>query len=109
MMSGAPAFWMVIVTRPGFSDAARTVVIETPEADLDVPVSLELGVLSAQVSVTASRSEREVKQIPLHVETLSEAAIQQSNPLSTGDALASVVNVTPVGNGPFGVRPRLAS
>jgi len=103
----AAGTYLVIVTRPGFSDAARTVVIETAEAVVDLPVSLELGVLSAQVSVTASRSEREVKQIPLHVETLSEAAVQQSNTLSTGDALASVVNVTPVGNGPFGIRPRL--
>ena len=35
------------------------------------------------------------------------AAIEQANPLSTGDALATSANITPVGNGPFGVRPRL--
>lgn len=99
--------YLVIVTRAGFSEAARTVVVEQAEADVELPFTLELGVLSAEVSVTASRSEREVRQIPLHVETLSEAAIQQSNPLSTGDALTAAVNVTPVGNGPFGVRPRL--
>jgi len=103
----AAGTYLVIVTRAGFSEAARTVVVEQLEADLDLPFSLELGVLSAEVSVTASRAEREVRLIPLHVETLSEAAIQQSNALSTGDALASAVNVTPVGNGPFGVRPRL--
>ena len=34
-------------------------------------------------------------------------AIRQTNTLSTGDALTSVANITPVGNGPFGVRPRL--
>ena len=99
--------YLLIVTRPGFSEAARTVVIETADADVEVPVALALGVLTAEISVTASRAEREVRQIPLHVEILSEAAIQQSNPLSTGDALASMVNITPVGNGPFGVRPRL--
>jgi len=99
--------YLVIVTRAGFSEAARTVVVEQAEADVEVPFTLELGVLSAEVSVTASRAEREVRQIPLHVETISEAAIQQSNPLSTGDALTAAVNVTPVGNGPFGVRPRL--
>ena len=105
----APALgsYLLIVTRAGFSEAARTVAIDRPEADLDLPFSLAIGVLSAEVSVTASRSEREVRQIPLHVETISEAAIQQLNPLSTGEALASAVNVTPVGNGPFGVRPRL--
>ncbi|MEO6223396.1 MAG: TonB-dependent receptor, partial [Vicinamibacterales bacterium] len=41
------------------------------------------------------------------VETLSGAAVAQANSLSTGDALASVANITPVGSGPFGVRPRL--
>ena len=99
--------YLVIVTRPGFSDAARTVVVEQTSAALDVPVSLELGVMSAEVSVTASRSEREVRQIPLHVETRSRAAVEQSNPLSTGDVLTAAVNVNPVGNGPFNVRPRL--
>ena len=99
--------YLVIVTRGGFSQAARTVVVASADAELDVPVSLELGVLSAEVSVTANRGEREVRQIPLHVETMSRAAVEQSNPLSTGDVLTNAVNLTPVGNGPFGVRPRL--
>lgn len=99
--------YLVIVMRGGFSQAARTVVVASTDAELDVPVSLELGVLSAEVSVTANRGEREVRQIPLHVETMSRAAVEQGNPLSTGDVLTNAVNLTPVGNGPFGVRPRL--
>lgn len=99
--------YLVIVTRSGFSVAARTVVLPASDTTLDLPFVLELGVLSAEVSVTASRAEREVRQIPLHVETISDAAIGQINPLSTGDALATAINVTPVGSGPFGVRPRL--
>jgi hemoglobin/transferrin/lactoferrin receptor protein len=99
--------YLVIVTRQGFSEAARTVVIESADASIDVPVQLDLGVLSAQVSVTAARSERETRQIPLHVETIARGSIEQANTLSTGDALSSVANITPVGNGPFGVRPRL--
>jgi hemoglobin/transferrin/lactoferrin receptor protein len=99
--------YLVIVTRPGFSEAARTIVIETAEATVDVPVQLELGGFNAQVSVTAARSERETRQIPLHVETITRASMDQDNTLSTGDALTTVANITPVGNGPFGVRPRL--
>ena len=99
--------YLLIVSRAGFSEAARTVAIDRADASVDVPVSLELGVMTAQVSVTASRSAREVRQIPLHVDTLTDGAIQQQNPLSTGDALTAAVNITPVGNGPFGVRPRL--
>jgi hemoglobin/transferrin/lactoferrin receptor protein len=99
--------YLLIVSRDGFAQVARTVIVERPEVAMDLPISLELGVMTTEVSVTASRSEREVRQIPLHVETMSRAAVEQSNPLSTGDVLTSAVNVTPVGNGPFGVRPRL--
>jgi outer membrane receptor protein involved in Fe transport len=99
--------YLVIVRRPGFSEAARTIVIENADASVDVPVQLELGVFKADVSVTAARAERETRQIPLHVETITRASIEQANTLSTGDALSSVANITPVGNGPFGVRPRL--
>ena len=72
-----------------------------------MPLSLEVGSLATAVVVTASRAERETKQIPLHVETITKAAVEQTNPLSTGDALTMAANITPVGNGPFGVRPRL--
>jgi outer membrane receptor protein involved in Fe transport len=99
--------YLVIVTRPGFSQAARTVAIENADAVIEMPVQLDLGVFSAEVSVTAARSERETRRIPLHVETVTKASIDQANTLSTGEALSSVANITPVGNGPFGVRPRL--
>ena len=99
--------YLVIVTRPGFSEAARTVVVESAEQRIDLPIQLELGALNADVSVTAARAERETRQIPLHVETMTKQAIEQTNPLSTGDALAMAANINPVGNGPFGVRPRL--
>jgi len=102
-----PGTYLVIVTRPGFSEAARTVVIVSDSDMVDVPVQLELGGLSAEVSITATRAERETRQIPLHVETITRSAVEQSNALSTGDALTFAANITPVGNGPFGVRPRL--
>ena len=99
--------YLIVVTRSGFSEVARTVVISGEQETLDVPIQLELGGLSAEVSVTAARAQRENRQIPLHVETMVKEAIEQTNPLSTGDALTAAANITPVGNGPFGVRPRL--
>ncbi len=101
-----PGTYLLIVTRVGFSEAARTVLVTRADEAVDVPVSLLLG-LTAEVSVTAARAERESRQIPLHVETMSREAVEQANPLSTGDALAAAANITAVGNGPFGVRPRL--
>jgi outer membrane receptor protein involved in Fe transport len=99
--------YLVIAARAGFSEGARTVVVERAEVAVDAPLSLELGAFTAQVSVTASRAEREVRQIPLHVETITDGAIAQQNPLSTGEVLTNAANITPVGSGPFGVRPRL--
>ena len=99
--------YLIIVTRPGFAEAARTVRIQRADQELHVPVQLAIGVLNADVTVTASRGEREIREIPLHVETRSGDVLGQTNPLSTGDAVAGFVNITPVGNGPFGVRPRL--
>lgn len=99
--------YLLIVTLPGFSEAARTVVVDDSATALDVSVQLEVGVVSTEVSVTANRAERETRGIPLHVEGISRAAVEQANTLSTGDALATVANITPVGNGPFGIRPRL--
>ncbi|MEQ1912614.1 MAG: TonB-dependent receptor plug domain-containing protein, partial [Vicinamibacterales bacterium] len=99
--------YLVIVRRSGFSEAARTVSVESADAALAIDVQLEVGVISAQVSVTANRAEREARTIPLHVDSISRPAIEQANTLSTGDALAELANITPVGNGPFGVRPRL--
>lgn len=102
-----PGAYLIIVARAGFAEAARTAIVDQATSEFDVPLSLELGGMSTEVSVTASRGEREVRQIPLHVETMSRTGVEQTNPLSTGDVLANAVNVTPVGNGPFGVRPRL--
>ena len=103
----ATGAYLVIVTRPGFSEAARTVVVSRADESIDLPVALDLGSLNAEVSVTATRAERETRQIPLHVETITRAAVEQSNATSAGEALAATANITPVGNGPFGVRPRL--
>ncbi len=103
----AAGTYLIIFTRSGFAEAARTLTIVDRDETLDVPVRLVIGALNADVSVTAARGEREIRGIPLHVETWTGEALAQSNPLSTGDALTRAVNVTPVGNGPFGVRPRL--
>jgi outer membrane receptor protein involved in Fe transport len=99
--------YLLIITCDGFSEIARTIAIVDAGATLDLPMRLEVAGLSAQVTVTATRAERETRQIPLHVESVSRAAIEQANTLSTGDALTVTANLTPVGNGPFGVRPRL--
>jgi outer membrane receptor protein involved in Fe transport len=97
--------YLLVVTRAGFSEAARTLPLEAAET-VDAPVTLEIG-FTAAVTVTAARSERELRQVPLHIDTITASAVEQMNTLSTGDAIAATSNVTPVGGGPVGVRPRL--
>jgi len=99
--------YLVSVTREGFSEAARTVVVESADQSLEVPLTLEVGAVTSAIVVTAARAERDTRQIPLHVDTLTKAAVERTNQTSTGDALTMAANITPVGNGPFGVRPRL--
>ena len=99
--------YLVTFTRYGFSEAARTIIISEADTTLDLSTQLDIGKTNVEVSVTAARAERENRLIPLHVDSISAAGIQQSNSLSTGDALSGTANITPVGNGPFGVRPRL--
>ena len=99
--------FLLVVTRDGFAEAARTIVVNAPDQMISLPVRLEVGSVSAQVTVTPSRSAREARQIPLNVDSLSGQQIAESNPVSTGQAITAAANVTPVGDGPFGVRPRL--
>lgn len=99
--------YLLIVARQGFAEAARTVAVASADEKIDLKIELAVGALTTDVSVTASRGDRETKQIPLHVETMTGEAIAAANPLSTGDALTSAANINPVGSGPFLVRPRL--
>jgi outer membrane receptor protein involved in Fe transport len=99
--------FLVVVRRQGFSEDAKTVLLESADATVELTFRLDVGALQSEVSVAAARGERETRRLPLHVETETGEAIARSNPLSTGSAIVSLANVTPVGDGPFGVRPRL--
>ena len=91
----------------GFSDASRTVVIADDEQTLAQDFELELGSVREDVTVSAARGERDAEVIPLRADTLNAEAIREMAALSSGDALIAVPGVTPVGAGPFQVRPRL--
>jgi outer membrane receptor protein involved in Fe transport len=107
-VSGLPAGeYFVVVRRVGFTEATRRIAVATQEQTIDLPVQLAVKDLNVELNVTAARAERDRRDLPLHVETIDDRTILQSNPLSTGDVLAAVPNITGVGGGPFGVRPRL--
>jgi hemoglobin/transferrin/lactoferrin receptor protein len=91
----------------GFSQEARTVSLASPEESLDVSFSLSVGGLTADVMVTATRSARDTLDVPMRAETIGSRDIRERAPASTGSAMVAVPGITPVGDGPFEVRPRL--
>jgi outer membrane receptor protein involved in Fe transport len=102
-----PGVYRVAAGLPGFSDASRTVVMHDGNLTLTADFSLELGTIRAEVTVSAARGERDTRVVPLRVDTLDGDAIRRLAMPSTGDALVSAPGVTPVGSGPFQIRPRL--
>ena len=100
--------YLVSVTREGFSEAAQTVIIESAEAALDVPLTLDVGTVTSAVVVTAvARRARDESRSRCTSTPSRKRPSSRPTTLSTGDALTMAANITPVGNGPFGVRPRL--
>src|SRR5262245_36207401 len=91
----------------GFSQDARTVSLASSEESLEVSFALPVGGLTADVMVTATRSARDTLDIPLRAETIGPAQLRERTPTSTGDAMVEVPGITPVGDGPFQMRPRL--
>ena len=103
----AVGIYRISAALQGFSQDARTVTVASDTDSLQVNFTLSVGNLTTAVMVTATRSARDVLDVPLRAESLGEAMLQQANPTSTGEALVMAPGITPVANGPFQVRPRL--
>ncbi|MGH8597917.1 MAG: TonB-dependent receptor [Gammaproteobacteria bacterium] len=99
--------YRITVEHEGFSTAARVATIATGSEKAIADFTLEIGDIAEQVSVTATRGEREALEIPVRTETISREEILRQNVTTTQDTLTNVPNVTTVGNGPFQMRPRL--
>lgn len=99
--------YRVIASRTGFSDASRTVVVESDSQKTTVDFDMEIGNLRAEVTVSAARGERDPAVVPLRTDTITADVMHEQAPVSTGDALVAAPGVTPVGSGPFQVRPKL--
>ena len=99
--------YLVTVESPGFSRDSRTVVIDEAGVPAEVTFALVPGRVEMGVTVTAARHERDMAAVPLRTDTFGRDRLDQTSPLSVGDALIRAPGVTPVGSGPMQVRPRL--
>lgn len=103
----ANGIYRVIVHAPGFSQVARNVTLTAAAPSVEMNVELAVGTLESEVTVTASRSARDALLVPLRAETLGAAEMAAANPASSGELMIEATGVTPVGSGPFQMRPRL--
>ena len=99
--------YRVLASSVGFSEASRSVIIESEDSAVTADFSLELGAVKAEVTVSADRGARDLQTVPLRADTLNAGALREQSPTSSGEAMASAPGVTLVGSGPFQIRPRL--
>ncbi|MBI4469158.1 MAG: TonB-dependent receptor [Acidobacteria bacterium] len=95
------------IRKETFSEAARNIEIALPDEHQDISFELNPGMITEQVTVTATRGERDVLEVPGRTESLNETILTRINPATTADALANVPNLEPVNSGPYLTRPRL--
>jgi outer membrane receptor protein involved in Fe transport len=103
----APGRYLVTAEAVGFARDTKAVTVVEGKATPPVSFTLLPGNVELDVTVTAARGERSSQEVPLRTDTLGRERLQSASPLSTGDALVMAPGVTPVGNGPMQVRPRL--
>jgi len=99
--------YRLIAHMPGFSQVARRTTLAADTSNAEINFVLTVGNLQSEVTVTASRSSRDTLVVPLRVESLGEETMAATNPASSGELMTEATGVTPVGSGPFQMRPRL--
>ena len=99
--------YRVAASLAGFSESSRTVVLQSGDVTITVDFALDLGAIRADVTVAAARGERDTGVVPLRVDAIGGDLIDSLAARSTGDVVLQAPGVTPVGSGPFQVRPRL--
>lgn len=99
--------YRLTVEKSGFSSVTRSFTLISSGERIEANVELLPGSITEVVSVTAIRGEREIQDVPVRAETITGDFVLKQNVAGTQDALTNVSNITPVGNGPFQMRPRL--
>jgi hemoglobin/transferrin/lactoferrin receptor protein len=95
------------VEKKGFSAVTRSFTLISSNERIEANIELLPGSITEVVSVTATRGEREIQDVTVRAETITAEAILRENVTTTQDVLSKAPNITPVGNGPFQMRPRL--
>ena len=103
----AAGMYRVIAHSNGFSEGSRNITLASDSEAATVDFTLTVGSLQSEVTVTASRNARDSLLVPLRAESLGAETIAATNPASSGELMIEATGITPVGSGPFQMRPRL--
>lgn len=103
----APGTYFMLVRNPGFSNNARTVTLDGSSSTVEADFLMVAASVVEEITVTASRVQRDVMDVPARAQGLSEEVLARENPTTTGDVLRQLPNVTTTVTGPYLVRPRL--
>ena len=88
LASAAPGELTLIVRAPSFAEARRTLAADGPRTGLDV--ALQPAALSETVTVTASRMEQRLRDVPASVNVMTQEDIRRSAGVVADDVLRQI-------------------
>ena len=103
----SPGKYEVIIEHTGFATLTKFVDVTSSSGNNIEEFVLEPALISENVTVTATRNERDDYEIDVRADKVGRENILKKNVTGTNDILNDVPNLTPVGNGPYSTRPRL--
>lgn len=98
--------YRLAVSNRGFSSTSETVSFK-PGVTPSIEIVLAPGVISEQVTVTATRAETLTTDTPVPISIIERAELERRNLSTIGDLFRTLPGAATTGEGAFQVRPRL--
>lgn len=98
--------YRVVVTSVGFSDAIERIDFARDETRM-LEIVLRPGLITEQVTVTATRAETLTSDTPVPVSVVGRAELERRTLTTVGDLFRTLPGVSTTGEGAFQVRPRI--
>ena len=101
-----PGPYRLVARQSGFSDSGVGLSLSTGES-VSRDLTMNIGTLSEEVTVTASKGLRASAEIPQTVTTITAADIEQRRPIGVAEAYERAPSVSQTDPNPFRARPEI--
>lgn len=98
--------YRLIIEADGFSTATREVVLNA-DAEQNLKITLSVGNITEEVTVTATRTELATTDTAVPVNVLTRQELEQKTLNTIGDIFRDLPGTSTVNEGAFQVRPRI--